>query len=110
MILQQLPPEWREDAAKAISFEAEMRRQFPVDGCSAVQNGLQHQITQTRIELAAVRGQIEELHRQQYLNSFGIQHALTPYTLPYAGNEHMHGASTNQATTSLQASHFFQLI
>lgn len=103
--MQQAPPNLREDAARSISIEAEMRRRYPTQGCSVILNQLQHQIMQAEIELDAVRGVIEELEWMQYLNWHVIEHALIPNTPPYAGNEDMHGASTIPASASMQASH-----
>lgn len=55
---QQLPEELRREAAECVSYEAMSRVRDPVYGCVGVIHQLQHEISQTQIELMKIKGEL----------------------------------------------------
>ena len=64
-LAQRVPIDLRADAADCMSFEASFRIRDPVYGCSRMISQLQQQITETRLEIAKVRGEIAFYDAQQ---------------------------------------------
>ena len=64
-VAQRVPIDLRADAADSMSFEASSRIRDPVYGCSQMISQLHQQISETRLEIAKVRGQIAFYDAQQ---------------------------------------------
>jgi hypothetical protein len=66
LILQQLPPYVREQAANTMYLEAQCRIQDPIYGCVGIISKLYQQIYDTEVELAKIKTQIACLKIQNH--------------------------------------------
>lgn len=67
-LLNELPPQQREDAVNSLAYEADMRLRDPVYGCVGVISLLQHQLRQLQLDLSCAKSELSRYQNLGFIN------------------------------------------